>query len=81
MLMQDLSNFLKTPPIFYYDNSGANIALASNHVYHARTKHVEIHYHFIREKVIDHGDIQVCFVSSMDKLADIFAKGLSTPRF
>lgn len=32
------------------DNSGA-IALASNHVFHARTKHIEVNFHFIREKI------------------------------
>ncbi len=35
----------------YYDNINS-ILLANNPVYHARTKHIEVHYHFIREKVL-----------------------------
>jgi len=37
--------------VIYYDNIN-NILLANNLVYHPRTKHIEVHYHFIREKVI-----------------------------
>ena len=29
-----------------------NIYLANNPVFHARTKHIEVHYHFVREKVL-----------------------------
>ncbi len=35
----------------YCDNLSA-IRLAENPVFHARTKHVEVHYHFIREKIL-----------------------------
>ena len=51
MLMKDLGIYLKIPPIIYYDNISA-IALASNPVYHARTKHIEVDYYFIKEKVL-----------------------------
>jgi hypothetical protein len=37
--------------VIYCDNIN-NILLANNPVYHARTKHIEVHYHFIREKVL-----------------------------
>ena len=30
----------------------SSIHLATNHMFHGRTRHIEIHYHFIREKVI-----------------------------
>ena len=36
--------------IIYYD-SMSSIYLATNAVVHARTKHIEVHYHFLREKV------------------------------
>ena len=70
---------LKIPPLIYCDNIIA-IALASNPVYHARMKHVEVDYHFIREKVI-RGDIQIRFDGTIDQLADIFTKGLNTVGF
>lgn len=52
MLLQNLHIPLRTPPVIRCDNLGA-MALASNLVYHARTKHIEVDYHFIREKVLN----------------------------
>lgn len=56
------------------DNQSA-IQLAENPVFHARTKHVEVHHHFIREKVLQ-GEIEMRAVNTDDQLADIFTKGL-----
>jgi UDP-N-acetylglucosamine pyrophosphorylase len=54
------------------NNLGA-IALASNDIYHSRTKHMAIDYHFIREKVL-HKDILTQFISTIDQCANIFTK-------
>ena len=43
--------------IFCYSLS--SIRLAENPVFHARTKHIEIHYHYIRENVLE-GEIEMC---------------------
>lgn len=51
-LLSDLSNPPSLPPIIWGDNMSP-IALASNPVVHVRTKHIEVDYHFIREKVIN----------------------------
>jgi hypothetical protein len=56
------------------------IALSSNPIYHARTKHVEVDYHFIREKVLLK-DITISYLSTHDQCADIFTKGLTAARF
>jgi len=37
--------------VIYYDNI-SSILLANNPVNHAKTKHIKMHYHFIREKVL-----------------------------
>ena len=66
-------------PKLWCDNLGATYMCASP-IFHARTKHVEIDYHFVRDKVAS-GDIQVNFISTKDRLADIFTKPLPGPRF
>jgi hypothetical protein len=68
-----------TPPILWCDNIGATF-LASNSMFHARTKHVKIDYHFVREKVLSK-ELRVQFVSSKDQIADVLTKTLPTPRF
>jgi hypothetical protein len=50
MLFQELQLPLKIPPVLRCDNICA-LSLASNPIFHARTKHVDVDYHFIREKV------------------------------
>ena len=78
-MLKDLGIFLHFPPKLWCDNVFAP-AIASNPVFHACTKHVEVDYHFVREKVL-HKDLQVKYISTSDKLADVFTKSLSTSRF
>uniref|UniRef100_A0A2N9ISJ0 Integrase catalytic domain-containing protein n=1 Tax=Fagus sylvatica TaxID=28930 RepID=A0A2N9ISJ0_FAGSY len=78
-LLKDLGLYLHDPPILWCDNISA-LAIASNPVFHARTKHIEVDFHFIRERVL-RKDLQVKFVSTNDQLADIFTKGLPSSRF
>jgi hypothetical protein len=64
MLLQELHLPLLSPPTLWCDNFGA-LALASNSVFHARTKHIEVDFHFIREKVTNK-DIQLRYLSTLD---------------
>uniref|UniRef100_A0A2N9F5L7 Reverse transcriptase Ty1/copia-type domain-containing protein n=1 Tax=Fagus sylvatica TaxID=28930 RepID=A0A2N9F5L7_FAGSY len=75
----DLGLYLASAPIMWCDNTSA-LALASNPVFHGRTKHIEVDYHFVRECVV-RGDICLQFISTDDQVADIFTKALPTPRF
>uniref|UniRef100_A0A2N9HGM7 CCHC-type domain-containing protein n=1 Tax=Fagus sylvatica TaxID=28930 RepID=A0A2N9HGM7_FAGSY len=79
MLLRDLHVFLSECPLIWCDNTSA-ISLASNPVFHARTKHVEVDYHFVRERVV-RGDLKVQFIPTVDQLADLLTKALPTPRF
>jgi hypothetical protein len=79
MLFCEIQFSLLHAPVLWCDNISA-LALASNPVYHARTKHIEIDYHFVREKVLNR-DILIKFISTHDQLADIFTKSLSSARF
>ncbi len=60
-----------------YCDSISSILLANDLVYHARTKHIEVHYHFTREKVLTK-EIDFIHVSTKDQVTDIFTKALGT---
>ena len=66
-------------PTLWCDNLGATY-LSTNPVFHARTKHVEVDYHFVREQVTQ-GKLNVNFISIDDQIADVFTKPLSSQRF
>ena len=56
------------------------VKLATNHVQHSRTKHIDIRHHFLRDHV-GKGDISVYSIGTDDQLADIFIKPLDEARF
>ncbi|CAM8893628.1 unnamed protein product [Rhodiola kirilowii] len=71
-VLRELGVKQKQPPILWCDNLGATYVTA-NPVFHARTKHIEIDFHFVREKVAQ-GELEVRFISTKDQLADVFTK-------
>lgn len=76
--MKDLGYKQTSATQIWEDNQGA-IALANKTGYNARTKHVDIRHHFIREKVSS-GDIKIDYVETQQQLADILTKALATKR-
>ncbi|XP_051138369.1 secreted RxLR effector protein 161-like [Andrographis paniculata] len=75
-LLKELHQQVKYDILLYCDNLSA-IRLAENPVFHARTKHVEVHYHFIREKVLQ-DEIKLEHIGTENPVADLFTKGLSS---
>ena len=76
--MEDIGEIQKTTTI-YTDNKIC-IDIAKNLVFHARTKHIEVHYHFTWEK-ISNGTIHLQYVPTGEQLADIFTKPLAAQSF
>jgi EAL domain-containing protein (putative c-di-GMP-specific phosphodiesterase class I) len=65
---------LKQKLTIWCDNLGATY-LSVDHVFYARTKHIEIDFHFVRETVASN-QLPIRFVSSNDQVADGFTKPL-----
>nr|GFA53455.1 retrovirus-related Pol polyprotein from transposon TNT 1-94 [Tanacetum cinerariifolium] len=63
----------------YYDSKAA-IAISCNPVQHSRTKHIDVRYHFIKEKV-EKGIFELFFVETEYQLVDLFTKALPVERF
>ena len=77
-LIGELYEPITHPIPIYCDNQGA-IALASNNKFHARTKHIDIRYHFIRALIRDN-TLDLKYIPTDDNLADAFTKALPRPR-
>ena len=61
------------------DNQVA-IELSRNPRFHNRTKHIDVAFHFIRERIASN-EVKVVYCPSNDMLADIMTKGLARDRF
>jgi hypothetical protein len=77
-LLKNFGVSIEKPTTLYEDNQGC-IAMAKNPVNHERTKHIDIRYHFVREKV-EEGIVQVEYLETEEMLADILTKGLARDR-
>lgn len=67
------------PPTLHCDNQGA-IKLAKNPVFHAWTEHIEVHHHFVRERVLE-GEINLRYIHTDEQKTDILTKALACPKF
>ena len=77
-LLADLGVYIDGAVTIWCDNM-SSIQLAKNPVFHARTKHIEVHYHFVREKVME-GEVDLVYVNTNQQVADILTKGLSVEK-
>jgi histone deacetylase 1/2 len=78
-LLKELGVRLKVPPCLWCDNLGATY-LSANLVFHAGAKHIEIDFHFVRERVA-RKKLSIRFVSTKNQLADGFTMALGTRLF
>ncbi|XP_026379878.1 uncharacterized protein LOC113274703 [Papaver somniferum] len=78
-LLNGFGLYIKQPPIPFCDNISATY-IAYNLVMHSRAKHIDIDYHFVRERVV-RGSLLVRYMPTQHPLADLFTKRLLKPRF
>jgi 5,10-methylenetetrahydrofolate reductase len=78
-LLRDLPLPHSNAALVFCDSQTA-IYIATNPVYHERTKHIELDCHIVREK-IDQGIIQTLHVKSAHQIADLMTKALHRPVF
>lgn len=78
LLCRELGVFVAAISQLWCDNHSA-ISLTSNPIFHARTKHIEVDVHFVREKVKSRV-LDVGYVPSADQIAYIFKKPLPESR-
>ena len=71
--------FRQSHPMDLMCDNQAAIHIASNPLFNKRTKHIEVDYHFIREKLLQN---LICteFVRSVNQLSDLFTKPLGSSR-
>ena len=73
-LLKDLNFNQESATVIYEDTKGC-IDLSQNPVHHKRSKHIDVRYHYIREKV-ESNDIILIYVNTQEQLADLLTKPL-----
>lgn len=76
ILLENLYQPSEEPMSLHCDSLSA-IKLAENPVFLARTKHIEVHYHYIWEKVLQE-ELALMPIGTKDQVADIFTKELNS---
>ena len=78
-LLHDIGIPIHEPPQLLCDNLTA-LHITINPIFHARSKHIELDYHFVHEKVAN-GILVTCFIPSSLQIANLFTKGLPKNSF
>jgi hypothetical protein len=61
-------------------DSKSALALTKNPVFHKRSKHIRMRYHFIRD-CLQEGSFKACYINTKDQLADLLTKPLGRINF
>lgn len=77
-MKQTLKDF-RHPISIFFDNTRA-INISKNPVFHSRTKHIPIKYHFLREQVSNQ-QAKLEYIFTKDQIADVFTKPLPKDTF
>jgi hypothetical protein len=78
-LLSDLFDHEMDPTTIHCDNQSC-VKLFENPVFHDRSKHIEIKYHYIRD-MVQKKTVHVQYLSTHEQIADIFTKPLAKTKF
>ncbi|KAM6588273.1 hypothetical protein CsatA_010878 [Cannabis sativa] len=78
-VLQEMGIITSHTPTIWCDNQGAQ-QLASNPVFHSRTKHIEVDVHYVRELINKH-KVQISYIPTEEQPADLLTKALTLPKF
>jgi hypothetical protein len=79
-LLKDIGHDITQDATTLLCDNNAAINLSEDPLLHARVKHVDIKYHFLRERV-QSGEIAIRYIPTKDNVADLFTKALPSPLF
>ncbi|KAJ0928198.1 putative RNA-directed DNA polymerase [Helianthus annuus] len=78
-ILDDLQENNDSPIPLYCDNK-STICLARDPIYHGKSKHIRVKYHFIRD-LVKKRELNVIFCATKDQIADIMTKALQPRDF
>lgn len=78
-LEEDFWPSLSGAPILMYCDNQSAIRISGNDIYHARSKHIDVRYHFVRERVANN-QVAIRYKKTEDMVADALTKGLHRPK-
>lgn len=78
-ILKDLKFEQKEPTTIFCDNM-STIAMTKNPVFHARSKHIELRHHFIRE-LVNEKEISMEFINTNNQPADFLTKAVTSEKF
>jgi phage pi2 protein 07 len=67
------------PTLIHYDNQNC-INISENHVFHDKSKHIEIKYHYIRY-MVQRGVVELQYISTDENISNILTKPLSRVKY
>ncbi|PKI68060.1 hypothetical protein CRG98_011656 [Punica granatum] len=76
--LTDLQRKEEEPTVIFCDNM--SVAMTKSPVFHARSKHIELHHHFIRD-LVNKGEICLEFIGTNEQPADVLMKPVSKEKF
>jgi hypothetical protein len=77
-LISEVFGSIKEPTTLFSDNQAA-ISLMHDHQYHARTKHIDVRYHWIHW-VVEQGVLKLIYCPTDDMVTDILTKALPSAK-